>query len=203
MTKKTRRPCSFVRLVSSAEFGVFTIWNATTTVISAGAAQWLRQAVLRYSSRYQDDHARFLRTIWGLTALTCAVIAVAALSGSPFVMGKPFARLYVFGVLVIMLATVVKLTSAEITLEMSSDWLPASETVLLSPVASGGWGTEAWGDFPWGVSTIPEQVITTWPTKNMRYAHWIIINLALTQAFTALALDGMSCTFDIIGTRAH
>ena len=92
---------------------------------------------------------------------------------------------------------------SEITLQMSSDWLPAGETVFLSPVASGGWGTQAWGTFPWGVSTIPEQVITTWPTKNMRYAHWIIINLSLTQAFTALALDGISCTFDIIGTRAH
>ena len=92
---------------------------------------------------------------------------------------------------------------SEITLEMSSDWLPAAESVMLSPVATGGWGTQPWGTFPWGVSTIPEQVITTWPTKNMRYGHWIIINLALTQAFTALALDGISCTFDIIGTRAH
>ena len=92
---------------------------------------------------------------------------------------------------------------AQITLNMSSDWLPGAETTMLSPVASGGWGTQAWGTFPWGVSTIPEQVISTWPTKNMRYAHWVIINLKLTQAFTALAIDGMSCTFDIIGTRAH
>ena len=41
----------FVRHVSAADFGVFTIWNTTTTVVSAGAAQWLRQAVLRYSPR--------------------------------------------------------------------------------------------------------------------------------------------------------
>ena len=91
----------------------------------------------------------------------------------------------------------------EISMRMSTDWVPAAETVMLSPVATGGWGTQAWGTFPWGVSTIPEQVITTWPTKNTRYAHWVIINLLLTQAFTSFGLDGVSCTFDIIGTRAR
>lgn len=90
-----------------------------------------------------------------------------------------------------------------ITMRMSTDWFPAAETVMMSPVALGGWGTQAWGTFPWGVSTIPEQVITTWPTKNTRYAHWVIINLLLTQAFTSFGLDGVSCTYDIIGTRAH
>jgi hypothetical protein len=90
-----------------------------------------------------------------------------------------------------------------IRMRMSSDWSPASEEVLLSPVSSGGWGTQAWGTFPWGVSTIPEQLIPTYPTKNTRYSHWVIINLSLTQAFTALALDGLSATFDIIGSRGH
>lgn len=90
----------------------------------------------------------------------------------------------------------------EITMRMSTDWFPAAETVLMSPVSSGGWGTQAWGTFPWGVSTIPEQVITTWPTKNTRYAHWVIINLLLTQAFTSFGLDGVACEFEVIGTRA-
>ena len=90
-----------------------------------------------------------------------------------------------------------------IKLSMSSDWFPAAETVLLSPVAAGGWGTLAWDTFPWGISTILEQVIPTWPTRNTRYAHWIIINLQLTQAFTALAIDGLACTFDIVGTRGR
>jgi hypothetical protein len=91
-----------------------------------------------------------------------------------------------------------------IALNMSSDWFPGTETVQLSPVvAGGGWGTLAWGTFPWGVSTVPEQVISTWPTKNTRYAHWVIINLSLTQAFTSLGLDGLSLTFDIIGTHGR
>lgn len=91
----------------------------------------------------------------------------------------------------------------EITMRMSTDWIPAAETVMMSPVSSGGWGTQAWGTFPWGVSTIPEQVITTWPTKNTRYAHWVIINLKLTEAFTSFGLDGVACEFDVVGSRAR
>lgn len=91
-----------------------------------------------------------------------------------------------------------------ITLSMSSDWSPGGEIVLLAPVLTGGgWGTLPWGTFPWGVGTVPEQIISTWPTKNTRYAHWIIINLSLTQAFTSLGLDGLSTTFDIIGTHGR
>lgn len=91
----------------------------------------------------------------------------------------------------------------EIRLQVSTDWVPAPEDVYLVPVASGGWGTQPWGTFPWGVSTVPEQVISTWPTRNTRYAHWVIIKLSLTEAFTSLGLDGLSCTFDVVGTRGR
>ena len=86
---------------------------------------------------------------------------------------------------------------------MGTDWVPGQEVVNLVPIVNGGWGTQLWGTFPWGVTTIPEQVLTTWPTRNTRYGHWVIINLQLSQAFTSLALDGLSCTFDIISTRAR
>jgi len=90
-----------------------------------------------------------------------------------------------------------------IRLAMSSDWYPSAEIVQLSPISFGGWGTLPWGTFNWGVSTIPEQIITTWPTRNTRYNHWVIINLSLTQAFTSLSLDGLSGTFDIVSTRSR
>ncbi len=90
-----------------------------------------------------------------------------------------------------------------IEVSMSTDLYPSSETVELSPISFGGWGTLAWGTFNWGVSTVPEQLIPTWPTKNTRYAHWVIIGLQLTQAFTSLSLDGLSCTFDIVSTRGR
>ena len=91
----------------------------------------------------------------------------------------------------------------EITVRMSSDFYPQAETVELTPISFGGWGTLPWGTFNWGVSTIPEQLIPTWPTRNTVYAHWVIVNLSLTQAFTALALNGVSCTFDITSTRGR
>jgi len=90
-----------------------------------------------------------------------------------------------------------------IQVSMSTDFFPSTETVNLSPISFGGWGTLPWGTFNWGVSTIPEQLIPTWPTKNTRYAHWVIIGLELTQAFTSLSLDGMACTFDIVSTRGR
>lgn len=91
----------------------------------------------------------------------------------------------------------------EITLSMSSDFYPSAETVELVPISFGGWGTLPWGTFNWGVTNIPQQIIPTWPTKNTGYAHWVIINLSLTQAFTALSLDGVSATFDVVSTRGR
>jgi hypothetical protein len=86
---------------------------------------------------------------------------------------------------------------------MSTDFYPGGENVLLYPIGTGGWGTQAWGTFPWGVSTIPAQLIPTWATPNTGYGHWFIIGLSLTQAFTALGLDGVTATFDIVSTRGH
>ena len=91
----------------------------------------------------------------------------------------------------------------ELLLDMSSDFFPAAEEITLSPVLFGGWGTLPWGTFPWGVSTVPQQVIPTWPTKNTSYAHWVILNLRLSQAFTALALDGISATYEVTSTRGR
>ena len=90
-----------------------------------------------------------------------------------------------------------------IEVSMSSDFFPQAEIVNLVPVSFGGWGTLPWGTFNWGVSDIPQQLIPTWPTRNTNYGHWIIISLNLTQAFTALALDGVSATFDITSTRGR
>jgi hypothetical protein len=86
---------------------------------------------------------------------------------------------------------------------MATDFYPGGETVPLVPIGTGGFGTQAWGIFPWGVTTIPAQLIPTWPTPNTGYAHWVVISLNLTQAFTALALDGITSTFDIVSTRGH
>lgn len=90
-----------------------------------------------------------------------------------------------------------------ITLSMQSDWSIAKEQTRLIPIVSGGWGTLPWGTFPWGVSNVDPQMIPSWPTKNTNYCHWVIISFDLTQAFTSVALEGVSATFDIVSTRGH
>lgn len=90
-----------------------------------------------------------------------------------------------------------------VTLTMSSDWSIAAEQVELTPITAGGWGTQPWGQFAWGVSTIAPQMIPTWPLPNSVYSHWTIIQLELTQAFTSIALEGVAATFDIISTRGR
>lgn len=92
---------------------------------------------------------------------------------------------------------------SSITALFNSDYVIAQESITLTPQTQGGWGTLPWGTFPWGVSTFPEQVIPCWPTPNTAWAHWIVIELQLTQAFTSLALNGISGTFDIESTRGR
>lgn len=86
---------------------------------------------------------------------------------------------------------------------MQSDWSVGAEVQNLVPIISGGWGTLPWGQFAWGVSTIAPQLIPAWATRNTSYCHWVILSLSLTQAFTNIALDGVSATFDIVSTRGR
>lgn len=91
----------------------------------------------------------------------------------------------------------------ELTVSMQSDWSLAKEQIQLIPIVSGGWGTLPWGTFPWGVSSIQPQLIPTWSTKNTGYCHWVLVSLDLRQAFTSIAFDGLSATFDIVSTRGR
>lgn len=92
---------------------------------------------------------------------------------------------------------------SSISVSFSTDYVIAQETQTLEPRTSGGFGTLAWGTFPFGVSLFPEQVIPCWPTRNTAWAHWVVIELQLQQAFTSLALNGLTGTFDIQSTRSR
>ena len=90
-----------------------------------------------------------------------------------------------------------------LTATFTTDYELAGEDQELIPRTSLGFGTEPWGTFIWGISTFPEQVIPCWPTRNTAWAHWVIIELELTQAFTSMAINGITGTFDIQGTRGR
>lgn len=92
---------------------------------------------------------------------------------------------------------------SSITASFTSDLYQTPETATLTPLNSGGFGVDPFGVDPWGVTTIPQQLIACNPTPNTAYARWVIIQLSLTQAFTSLALDGITSSFDIVSTRGR
>lgn len=94
---------------------------------------------------------------------------------------------------------------SECTLGFTSDMYQTVENLTLVPKYAGGWGTETtgFGTVPFGLSTIPEQLISADPSRNTTYARWVIPKLSLTQAFTSMALDGIMCGFDIISSRGR
>ncbi len=92
---------------------------------------------------------------------------------------------------------------SELDVSFSTDYVIAQETQTIMPQTSAGWGTLPWGTFPWGVSSFPEQVIPVWPTVNSAWAHWVVIEFQLQQAFTSIALNGISGTFDIGSVRGR
>lgn len=93
----------------------------------------------------------------------------------------------------------------ELTVSFASDLSPAFEAVTISPINSGGWGAEpgGFGSTPWGVTAANEQFIPCNPTLNTAYARYIIIKMALSQAFTSLSLDGLTGSFDVVSNRGR
>jgi O-antigen/teichoic acid export membrane protein len=74
----------FTHMLSSSEYGYFSLWAAAVLTVGSLTAQWLRQSILRYWKEYADTAAaaQFQRTILLLTAGSCAaLIVLAAASG--------------------------------------------------------------------------------------------------------------------------
>lgn len=85
----------------------------------------------------------------------------------------------------------------------STDIYPTGETVSIAPQIGNGWGVGGFGLLGFGVGVVPLQVISTWPTVNTTLAHWVTVDMALTQAFTSFSFNGLATTFNIISTRSH
>lgn len=91
----------------------------------------------------------------------------------------------------------------ELTVSFTTDYYVFPEEQTLEPIQGFGFGTQPWGTFVWGVSSLPQQVIPCWPTTNTAWAHWVVIELELQQAFTSLSLNGITGTFDVGSTRGR
>lgn len=90
-------------------------------------------------------------------------------------------------------------------ISFTSDLYTTPEPVDLSPINTGGWGAEpgGFGSTPWGVTAATEQLIACNPGMNTAYARWVIIKMQLTEAFTSLAFDGLTASFDVVSTRGR
>jgi len=91
----------------------------------------------------------------------------------------------------------------ELPVTFTSDLYSTPEQATLEPTGTGGWGAQPWGTFPWGVSGANEQLIPCNPSLNTSYARWIVVKLQLTQAFTSLSFDGLTCSFDVVSNRGR
>jgi hypothetical protein len=91
----------------------------------------------------------------------------------------------------------------ELSVNFTTDYYVFPEEQILSPQQGFGWGTQPWGTFVWGVTASLQQVIPCWPTTNSQWAHWVIIEMELQQAFTSLTLNGITGTFDVGSTRGR
>lgn len=93
----------------------------------------------------------------------------------------------------------------EMDITFTSDLYTTPEPVTLTPLNSGGWGAEegGWGTEPWGVTAPVQQLIACNPGLNTAYARWVIVQMSLTQAFTSLAFNGLTASFDVISVRGR
>lgn len=90
-----------------------------------------------------------------------------------------------------------------ITFRFSSDFNAAATSVDLVPgSATKGWGSFAWGDEPWGGGPIVAQSIRTYIPLSARRAHWLNVELALSQAMTQFTFAGLVLVYRPVTTRS-
>jgi hypothetical protein len=90
-----------------------------------------------------------------------------------------------------------------ITFKFSSDFNAAAKSVQLVPKSgAAGWGTFGWGDEPWGGGAILAQSLRTYIPLAARRAHWLNVEIALSQAMTQFTLAGLVLTYHGVTTRS-
>ncbi len=83
-----------------------------------------------------------------------------------------------------------------ITFHFSSDFIAStSPTPLIPKDFAAGWGTFPWGEIPWGGGTFLAQSMRTYVPLPSKRAHWLNINISLSQAMTQFTYAGMVLTY--------
>jgi len=88
-----------------------------------------------------------------------------------------------------------------LTLSFSSDFDISDVDTVLSPTASGGFGTIPFGEEPFGgVSTIP-QVARTLVPRQMARSHWLTPSVSHAEALSNFALTGINVFYTYVSSR--
>lgn len=95
-------------------------------------------------------------------------------------------------------------TFTTIDVRFSSDFVTSSTPISLVPVAATtGWGQFPWGQVPWGGNTdFTVKSIRTYIPLSARRAHWLNIELSLSQAMTTFTYGGCVLTYQPTTTRS-
>jgi hypothetical protein len=89
-----------------------------------------------------------------------------------------------------------------ITFNFSSDFIASTTPTVLSPTTySAGWGTFTWGNVPWGGGNYIAQAVRTYIPLSARRAHWLNLEMTLSQAMSSFTLAGFGLVYRPVTTR--
>jgi hypothetical protein len=89
-----------------------------------------------------------------------------------------------------------------ITFFFSSDFIASATPVVFRPTQfTGGWGSGPWGPPPWGSGSSELQGLRQYIPVSARRAHWLNVELQLSQAMVAFSFAGMVLTYRPTTTR--
>jgi len=90
-----------------------------------------------------------------------------------------------------------------ITFRFNSDFIGSVTPVVLMPTrAATGWGEFPWGGPPWGGGEAGAQSIRTYIPLTARRAHWLNIQMDISQAMTQFTFAGLVLTYRPTTTRS-
>jgi hypothetical protein len=89
-----------------------------------------------------------------------------------------------------------------ITFYFSSDFIASVTPVIFTPTQfTGGWGMFPWGSGPWGSGSSELQTLRQYIPLEARRAHWLNIELQLSQAMVAFSFAGLVLVYRPTTTR--
>ena len=96
-----------------------------------------------------------------------------------------------------------KINFDNITFNFSTDFIASTTPVVFTPSqASAGWGTFPWGLAPWGSGANTLQSLRNYIPLQARRAHWLNVELSLSQAMVSFSFAGLVLTYRPVTTRA-